>query len=80
MASSENEVVKLSKLASYVTEIVRRDATSAQLRTKILKFDINFEDKYDEKVVATRVVHIVKDMIGLIILNRIRAQSHYRYI
>lgn len=46
----------------------------------ILNLAIAFEKGYKEEFVATRIVQIVKDMIGSGFLTEMSAQPYYRYI
>lgn len=52
---------------------MRRDSIIVYIMETILKLAIAFEKKYTEKLVATRIVYILKDVIGSDFLTRISA-------
>lgn len=64
-ASSNAERSKLSKLANKVPRIVRYDSMSVDLMKTILNLATSLQDEYTERFVATRILDIVKDMIGV---------------
>lgn len=74
------EGIKLGKFANKVTGIARCDSTFVDLTKKILTLAIAFGEEYNEKFVVTRVVHIVKDMMGTDVLAGMSDQFSYRYM
>lgn len=51
-----------------------------KLMKAILNFAIAFEKEYNEKLVTSRILSIVKDMLDSDFLTGISIQSYYRYI
>lgn len=60
--------------------VMRRVFTFLNLMKIILNFAVTFEDEYNERFIATRIVDTVKDMIGSDIWTGMSAQSYYQYI
>lgn len=64
VAISKAEELKLSKLSSKVTELVRHDSRFVDLMKKILYIAIAFQTEYCDKFVATIIVEIVKSTMS----------------
>lgn len=78
MVITEDEGIKLSKLASKMTRIMRRDSMLLDLMKKNLNFAIAFRKTYSEKLVASRIVDIVKDVIGSNFPIKLSVQTYCR--
>lgn len=63
-----------------MTRIVRHDSTFVVLIETILNSSIASGKEYKQKLVPTRIVDIVKEMMGSECLTGMSAQSCYRYI
>lgn len=64
VAICKAEGVRLSKLANKVYGIRRRVYVFVDIMNKILNFSIALKKNYNQRLFVTRVVDIVKDMMG----------------
>lgn len=77
---TEGKGIELRQLANAVTGIVRSDSTFMDLIKTIFNVSILFQKDYHEKLVATRTLDILTDMMGSDFLTGMSAQFYYRYI
>lgn len=78
VANSEVEGIKLSKLASKVTCIVRRYSTFVHFMKTILNFSTALDKVYNGKFVKVRIVNVTKNVICFEFLTGMNALSDYR--
>lgn len=78
MANSKAERIKLSMIPNKETGIVRLDSMFVDLMKNILTFGNAFEKEYNEKLVATSIVNIVKGMMGSAYLAGMSSQLYNR--
>lgn len=79
VAIGKAERIRVRKLASKVTRIVHHDSKFVNFMKTILNITIAFEKEYSEKLVATGIVAIVKEMMASDFLTGMGAQSYYRF-
>lgn len=69
MAIRKAKEIKLSRVVNKVTKFVCRDSLFVDLMKTVLDFAILFKEKYNEKLVAARIMEMRKDIIDFDILT-----------
>lgn len=77
MAVRKAEDIRLSMLVNAVSVIVHRGTTVVDLLKTNLNFAVVFKKEYREKFIASRTLHMEKDIMGSVILRRMIAQFYH---
>lgn len=80
VATSDCKGIRQSQLENKPTEVVRHDSMFVDLLETIHHDVIVFEKEYNEKLISTLIVDIMKNMVVYDCLTVISAQIYYRYI
>lgn len=72
--------VELSKLDNKGLRIMSRNSLFVDLTNVSLKLSITLENEYSDKLVVTKIIDTVKDMIVLELLTELKAWFCYQYI